>query len=89
MCDRNYLAETSQSVYMAGLFVGGCLMGMLSDRFGRKKIMFAGFAVEALAGIVASVSPNLYMFIAFRFIVGMFVVVSLERGCGWMVGCLG
>jgi DHA1 family bicyclomycin/chloramphenicol resistance-like MFS transporter len=46
------------SVYLLALAAGQLLMGPLSDRFGRRPVLFAGLILTAAASILAIVVPN-------------------------------
>merc|ERR1719282_1695148 len=43
------LVDLGQSVYSVGVLFGALLPGFLSDRYGRKKMMFLSMAIEAIA----------------------------------------
>ncbi|KAJ8029102.1 Organic cation transporter-like protein [Holothuria leucospilota] len=75
VCDDSNLVEISQSVFMAGVMVGSILFGQLSDRFGRKPILFASLAMQVIVGTVVVFSSSLIFFTVVRFFVGV-----LEQG---------
>ena len=51
-------------------------LGLLSDRFGRKKIIIGGLLVFALGSIVAALSDNIYSIILGRAIQGMGAIAA-------------
>lgn len=70
VCDKNYLVETSQSVFSFGVMVGAFWFTMLADRIGRKPVMlFCEFGAIAL-GLAIAFSGNYIMFVALRFFQG-------------------
>jgi DHA1 family bicyclomycin/chloramphenicol resistance-like MFS transporter len=71
------LAEDSTAVaglitaFFFGLAVGQLFYGPLSDRFGRKPLLFAGLAVYIVGAVAATVAPTLAATIACRFVWGL------------------
>lgn len=72
VCDRAFLAETSQSILFAGVLVGAYVGGQLSDVIGRKPVFLGSLIGEAIFGILLAVSWDYVSFIIFWFFVGMF-----------------
>ena len=59
------------TLFMLGLGTGTLLSGPLSDRFGRKPVVAAGFAVYCLAALVAAQAQSAEALLAARFVQGM------------------
>lgn len=72
VCERGYLAQTSQSIFFLGVLVGAYVAGQLSDIIGRKPVFLGSLIGEAIFGILTAVSWNYASFIVFWFFVGMF-----------------
>ncbi|XP_037695811.1 solute carrier family 22 member 8 [Choloepus didactylus] len=70
VCKSNKMKELAQSIFMAGLLIGGLVLGNLSDRFGRKPILALGYLLLAASGSGAAFSPLLPIYMAFRFLCG-------------------
>ncbi|XP_059000991.1 organic anion transporter 3 [Mustela lutreola] len=70
VCDSRRLKEVAQSVFMAGILIGGIVLGDLSDRFGRKPILTCSYLLLAASGSGAAFSPNLSIYTIFRFLSG-------------------
>ncbi len=54
-----------------GAIVGALLMGALSDRFGRKRVLTAAMALAGLATLACAAAPNLQALLALRFLSGI------------------
>ncbi|XP_038620211.1 solute carrier family 22 member 8-like isoform X2 [Tachyglossus aculeatus] len=79
VCESRKLKEMAQSVYMAGVLIGGIVFGPLSDRFGRKLILAVGYLLLAVTSTCTAFSPNLTAYVVFRFLNGFsFSGISLS-----------
>ncbi|XP_036619746.1 solute carrier family 22 member 8-like [Trichosurus vulpecula] len=70
VCDFRQLKEMAQSMYMAGILIGGIVFGSLSDRFGRKPILTLSYLFLAISGTCSAVSHNFLTYTIFRFLAG-------------------
>lgn len=71
---RDFWYAFSLSVFPVGMFLGMPIIGTLSDRFGRKKMMLfclLGSAVGYLVCVVAIWSNSMWLFFGGRFISGL------------------
>jgi MFS transporter, DHA1 family, multidrug resistance protein len=59
------------TTYFLGLAIGQLVYGPVSDRYGRKPLMFAGFAVFAVGAVATAVAPTLPLLLAARFLWGL------------------
>jgi DHA1 family bicyclomycin/chloramphenicol resistance-like MFS transporter len=59
------------TAYMTGLGVGQLFWGMLSDRFGRKPILFGGLTLYVIAALLCSLSGTFSALLAWRFVHGL------------------
>ncbi len=69
VCDRRILIATSQSVSLAADPVAAILGGLLTDRFGRRKITLIASILPIPFRILAIFAPNLTLYVACMFIV--------------------
>lgn len=65
------LVQLSISSYMLSYSIGQIFLGILSDSFGRKKIIVGSAAFFTLASIVSAFAPNIYILILMRFFQGI------------------
>ncbi|PWT70766.1 MAG: MFS transporter [Bacteroidetes bacterium] len=68
------------SVQMIGLLVGGILWGILGDKKGRLRVLFASILIYSLANIFNGMVNSLPPFILFRFIAGVGLAGELGAG---------
>ncbi len=62
------LTQLTLAAYFAGLGLGQLAYGPLTDRFGRKRPLYAGLTIYALASIACALSPSVEALIALRFL---------------------
>lgn len=64
----NALVEYTLSVYLLGFAVGSLFFGKISDKYGRKPCLLAGFALYILGCMLCAFSNNIEMLLASRFL---------------------
>ena len=65
---RTGVVQVSLAVYFAGIAIGQALYGPLSDRIGRKPVLYVGLAVFVAASIGCGLAGDVETLIAFRFV---------------------
>src|SRR6218665_3160058 len=70
VCDKNYLVETSQSVFNFGVMVGAFVFTMLADRIGRKPVHILCQYAMLVLGLAIAYSGNYVTFVVLRFFQG-------------------
>ncbi|XP_009897431.2 solute carrier family 22 member 13 [Dryobates pubescens] len=88
VCERKDLKDISQSIYMAGLLLGAIIFGALSDRVGRRPVFLISISLQGLFGLGTAFAPHLYVYMAFRCVVGIAVsgilITSLALATEWV-----
>lgn len=64
------MVQLTLTASMAGMAVGQIIAGPLSDENGRRRPLIIGMTVFTLATVVCIASPNIEIFLLFRFIQG-------------------
>ncbi|XP_058134328.1 solute carrier family 22 member 4 [Dasypus novemcinctus] len=71
VCDDDWKTPLTTSLFFVGVLLGSFVSGQLSDRFGRKRILFATMAVQTGFSFLQIFSINWEMFTILFVIVGM------------------
>ncbi|XP_032496332.1 solute carrier family 22 member 24-like isoform X2 [Phocoena sinus] len=83
VCDHQSQKPVVQSLFMAGMLVGGLIYGHLSDRFGRKLILRWCLLQLAISGTCAAFAPTFLIYCSLRFWSGCSAVVIITNN--WML----
>ncbi|XP_056099062.1 solute carrier family 22 member 4 [Rhinichthys klamathensis goyatoka] len=85
VCEDEYKGPLTSSIYFFGVLVGTFLSGQMSDRYGRRPILFAMMAMQTVTIIIQMFSPSWEIFTAIYFLVGFSgfsnYVVAYVLGC--------
>ncbi|NWI85777.1 S226B protein, partial [Pitta sordida] len=88
VCSARGLKQLAQSLYMAGVLVGGIVFGALSDRFGRRSVLTWCYLQMAAMGTCSSFAPSFSLYCLFRFLTGTafsgIVLNSVSLSIEWM-----
>jgi MFS transporter, DHA1 family, multidrug resistance protein len=75
------------TAYVLGLAFGQLALGPLSDRFGRRPVLYAGFALYGLGAVAAAMAPSLQALLVARLVWGLgasgprVVTLAIVRDC--------
>lgn len=61
------------TLFFLGMLIGAALFGRLADRYGRRRILIATVALDAVFGLASVFAPSFTALIALRFLTGMAV----------------
>lgn len=64
------VTQLTLSLFLVGFALGQLGVGPLSDALGRRRVLLAGLAVFALAGLVCGLAPSIGVLVAMRFLQG-------------------
>ncbi|KAM6906976.1 organic cation/carnitine transporter 2-like isoform 1-T2 [Xenentodon cancila] len=71
VCDESWKKPLTSSFFFCGVLTGSFVFGQLSDRYGRKLVMFVTIALQTVATFIQVFSPSWTVFCAVFFVVGM------------------
>ncbi|XP_046654329.1 organic cation transporter protein-like [Daphnia pulicaria] len=71
VCDRRWMASVSQSAYMLGALIASSLLGQLSDRLGRWKVLVPTGALQMVLATGCGFVQNYYLYVALRFLIAV------------------
>jgi MFS family permease len=63
--------ELSQSVFMMGALLGGLLLGMFADKYGRRPSWCSSYIIMVLGGVATAFSTSLNILYISRFFSGL------------------
>jgi len=63
--------QLTLTTFMLGMAAGQLVLGPLSDRLGRRRLLLAGTAVTFVAGVVCALTPSIGVLIVARLVQGM------------------
>ncbi|CAB3226710.1 unnamed protein product [Arctia plantaginis] len=67
VCERQWLKNLTQTIFMLGILIGNMMFGHLSDRYGRRLPFLAAVFLQLISGVATAYSVDWYMFTALRF----------------------
>ena len=71
VCDNSILLSIAQSCYWIGMLVALLVGGVMSDKFGRKKIYYVGCVLIIVATCIMVFPKAFVVFIVCRVFIGM------------------
>ncbi|XP_014283802.1 organic cation transporter protein [Halyomorpha halys] len=89
VCDRSYLRQLAELLFLVGVAVGGFVSGLISDRFGRKQTLMVSLLAQILIGMAIAYAPWFPLYLALRTLLGFFCVSVVFSGfvlCMELVG---
>uniref|UniRef100_A0AAV2J5K8 Major facilitator superfamily (MFS) profile domain-containing protein n=1 Tax=Knipowitschia caucasica TaxID=637954 RepID=A0AAV2J5K8_KNICA len=71
VCDDSWKNPLTSSIFFGGVLTGSFISGQLSDRFGRKRMLFISMAITNIFYFLQIFSPSWLVFCSLYFVVGM------------------
>lgn len=72
-CDTSYWKPLMSSIIFASWALGGPVLGWVSDKCGRKKVMFISLLIEILSMVFSTLAHQPWVILIFRIIIGFFL----------------
>jgi len=72
ICKEKEKAYLANSAMFVGWAIGAVILGFISDRFGRKMVLFPSITLVILATFASAFAHNFWLFFVLRLIVGVF-----------------
>ncbi|KAJ4922631.1 hypothetical protein JOQ06_024752 [Pogonophryne albipinna] len=80
VCDDRWKNPLTSSIFFCGVLTGSFVSGQLSDRYGRKIVLFVTMAVQTVFTLIMVFAPSWPVFCALFFIVGMGQISNYVAG---------
>uniref|UniRef100_A0A8V5GMU4 Uncharacterized protein n=1 Tax=Melopsittacus undulatus TaxID=13146 RepID=A0A8V5GMU4_MELUD len=71
VCESKTWKQAAQSIYMAGILLGSCLFGILSDKLGRRAVLTWCYLQLGVTGAGTAAAPTLLLYCLGRFLSGL------------------
>uniref|UniRef100_A0A8B9Q2H9 Major facilitator superfamily (MFS) profile domain-containing protein n=1 Tax=Apteryx owenii TaxID=8824 RepID=A0A8B9Q2H9_APTOW len=71
VCESKTLRQAAQSIYMAGILLGSCLFGILSDKFGRRALLIWCYLQLGVTGTCTALAPSFAIYCLCRCLAGL------------------
>lgn len=78
MCGKRLLAPMVNTFYYSGVTIGAIINGILSDKYGRKKVLLTCLICQGALGLLLGVTTGIELFIVMRTLQGFFVQVFIN-----------
>ena len=76
ICERAFLASLANSMLFVGWGVGAIVLGIISDKFGRHKVLFPSLLAVVITAFSMAFAKAYWIVALCRFVIGFF-----EAGC--------
>ncbi|XP_055541857.1 organic cation transporter protein isoform X2 [Wyeomyia smithii] len=80
VCDKGYLKDVAEMFFLVGVATGGITSGVLSDKFGRKKMLFISAVLQSIFGIALAFVNSLEILLILRALLGLVSVSVTYAG---------
>ncbi|XP_017494621.1 PREDICTED: solute carrier family 22 member 21 isoform X2 [Rhagoletis zephyria] len=80
VCDKEYFKNVAEMFFLLGAATGGILSGYLSDKFGRKKMLFISATLQTIFGFALLFPESLEIFLLLRALLGVVSVSVTYAG---------
>uniref|UniRef100_A0A3B5BBL3 Solute carrier family 22 member 13-like n=1 Tax=Stegastes partitus TaxID=144197 RepID=A0A3B5BBL3_9TELE len=84
VCGRGNMVQLLQSLFMSGLVVGFLIFGPSAESFGRRRATQIPAVLIFVFSVTTALCPNVYLYLASHFLVGVGSSVLLIAGTEWI-----
>ncbi|XP_037132657.1 solute carrier family 22 member 21-like [Syngnathus acus] len=81
VCENAWKVPTSTSLYFTGVLLGSLIFGQLSDRYGRKPVLFLTILLHSVTALIQAASVNWVMFCVLNCMRGLGQVACFTASC--------
>ncbi|KAH8311117.1 hypothetical protein KR044_004483, partial [Drosophila immigrans] len=71
VCDKEYLKNVAEMFFLLGVASGGIISGFLSDKFGRKTMLFISTALQTIFGLWLYFCSSFELYLTLRALLGL------------------
>eukprot|EP00803_Ostreobium_quekettii_P007621 evm.model.scf_75.3 EVM.evm.TU.scf_75.3 scf_75:14532-21992(-) len=71
ICDDSWKKGFGDSVFFFGVLVGAGLFGFLSDKYGRRKAMYAATGIAGVSTLLSGLAPSYWFYVSFKLLAGI------------------
>lgn len=89
VCDSKYMKSTAQTLFFVGMLGGVALAGILSDKFGRKRVIVPLLLAMSVIGLVSALMPTFTSFVILRSVCALLYIGILECILTWLLETVG
>jgi MFS transporter, OCT family, solute carrier family 22 (organic cation transporter), member 4/5 len=80
VCDKEYQKNVAEMFFLAGVATGGLVSGVLSDKFGRKMMLFISAVLQSIFGIALFFVDDFEIYLVLRALLGLVSVSVTYAG---------
>ncbi|XP_037922439.1 organic cation transporter protein isoform X1 [Hermetia illucens] len=80
VCDKEYLKNVAEMFFLLGVATGGIISGYLSDKFGRKMMLFISAVLQTIFGIALYFANSFELYLTLRTLLGLVSVSVTYAG---------
>uniref|UniRef100_A0A182JKT0 Major facilitator superfamily (MFS) profile domain-containing protein n=1 Tax=Anopheles atroparvus TaxID=41427 RepID=A0A182JKT0_ANOAO len=80
VCDKEYLKNVAEMFFLAGVATGGITSGVLSDKFGRKTMLFISAVLQSIFGLALYFADSFEFYLVLRALLGIVSVSVTYAG---------
>lgn len=80
VCEKEHLKNVAEMFFLLGVATGGVISGYLSDKFGRKKMLFISAVLQTIFGIALYFAESFEFYLVLRTLLGLVSVSVTYAG---------